>query len=167
MTAQWQLALLSEEADGARVLTCAERASDYIQLETGRVPDAIWVQGFFNDIPPGRTKEDILMFGIEQPDGRLSGLLGMAPGYETATEWYIGLLLIAEAERGAGMGHAVMDAVKSLAKSAGAETLKLAVLVKNPDAIRFWEREGFVKSREAADDGTGDGHDRVVMQLQL
>jgi len=105
------------------------------------------------------------MFGIEQPDGRLSGLLGMAPGYETATEWYIGLLLIAEAERGAGMGHAVMDAVKSLAKSAGAETLKLAVLVKN--AIRFWERQGFTKLRDAADDGTGDGHNRVVLQLQL
>ena len=45
MTGDWQLALLNEEADGTRVLACAERASDYIRLETGRVPDAIWVQG--------------------------------------------------------------------------------------------------------------------------
>ena len=167
MTGDWQLALLNEEADGPRVLACAERSADYILLETGRVPDATWVQGFFNDIPPGRTKEDILMFGVEQPDGRLSGLLGMAPGYETATEWYIGLLLICEAERGAGLGRGVLEAVKALAKSAGAKTLKVAVLVKNPDAIRFWEREGFMPFRDAPDDGTGDGHDRVVLQLNL
>lgn len=167
MTGEWQLALLNEEADGARVLACAERASDYIVMETGRVPDATWVQGFFNDIPPGRTKDDILMFGVEQPDGSLSGLLGMAPGYETATEWYIGLLLITEPERGAGLGRAVLEAVKALAKSAGAKTLKVAVLLQNSDAMRFWEREGFTLFRDARDDGAGDGHDRTVLHLFL
>ena len=165
MTGEWQLALLKEEADGARVLACAERSSDYILLETGRVPDAIWVQGFFNDIPPGRTKDDILMFGVEQPDGCLSGLLGMSPGYETATEWYIGLLLICEDERGVGLGHGVLQAVKALAKSAGAERLKLAVLTNNPDALRFWEREGFARVQAAS--GDGDDDERVVLQLFL
>ncbi|WP_299190979.1 GNAT family N-acetyltransferase [uncultured Litoreibacter sp.] len=163
----WQLALLNEAADGARVLDCAQRARDYILLEAGREPDATWVTGYFNDIPPGRTKEDILVLGIEQVDGSLTGLLGMAPGYETQSEWYIGLLLVAESERGNGLGATVLKEVVALAKASGAQTLKVAVLTKNAAGLRFWERHGFEHLRDAPDDGQGDGHDRVVLQRRL
>lgn len=161
----WTLTLLSAEKDSARALDCAQRARDYVLMEAGREPDAIWVTGFFNDIPPGRTKEDVLMFGIEQPDGRLDGLLGMAPGYETQTEWYIGLMLIAEDARGKGIGTTALREIISLAKSSGAETLKLAVFTQNPNALRFWQRHGFVHLRDAPDEG--DGHDRVVLQRKI
>ena len=161
----WKLSLLSESDDGPRVLDCAQRSRDYILLEAGREPDAAWVTGFFNDIPPGRTKDDVLMMGVEQPDGRLDGLLGMAPGYETQTEWYIGLMLLAETARGVGVGTTVLREVISLAKSSGAETLKLAVFTKNPDGLRFWQRHGFIHLRDASDEG--DGHDRVVLHRQI
>lgn len=167
MADQWQLVLLKEAEDSGRVLSCAEAARDYILLETGREPDALWVQGFFADVPPGRTKEDILLFGVEQPDGALAGLLGMSPGYETATEWYIGLLLLVPSMRSSGLGTEVLRDVVRLASSAGAETLKVAVLEKNPDGLRFWKRHGFVHLRDAPDDGDGDGHDRAVLQRRL
>lgn len=151
MADDWQLALLNEQADGARVLQCAQTCRDYVLMESGREPDALWVTGFFNDVPPGRTKDDILMLGIEQPDGRLSGLLGMSPGYETLTEWYIGLLVIAEGERSMGIGRRVVAEVISLAKASGAKTLRVAVFGENPDARRFWEANGFDHDRDADD----------------
>ncbi len=167
MTNDWTLTLLNAEADSARVLSCAERARDYVLMEAGREPDADWVMGFFNDIPPGRTKDDVLMFGVEQPDGSLDGLLGVSPGYETQTEWYVGLLLVAENMRSKGIGTTVLRELIRLARSSGAETLKLAVFTQNPDAMRFWQRNGFVHFRDAPDDGQGDGHDRVVLHRQL
>ncbi len=162
---EWKLTLLDAQNDGSRDLDCAQRSRDYILFESGREPDATWVTGFFNDIPPGRTKDDVLTFGIEQPDGRLDGLLGMSPGYETQTEWYLGLMLLAEGARGAGIGTTVLREVVSLAKSSGAQTLKLAVFTQNPDGLRFWQRHGFVHLRDAPDEG--DGHDRVVLRRQI
>jgi GNAT superfamily N-acetyltransferase len=167
MADDWQLALLDEAKDSARVLACAEAARDYILLETGREPDATWVQGFFADLPPDRTRDDVLMFGLERPDGALIGLLAMSPGYETEAEWYIGLLLLSQDARGAGVGATVLREVVTLAKTAGAETLKVAVLEKNPDGLRFWQRHGFAHMRDAPSGPEGDGHDRVVLQRQL
>lgn len=164
MSDDWKLTLLDETSDGARVLDCAQRSRDYILMESGREPDAIWVTGYFNDVPPERTKDDIIMLGLEQPDGRLSGLLGLAPGYETKEEWYIGLMLIAEAERGQGMGSAALREVIRLAKTSGASVLKLSVFTANEDGLRFWQRNGFVHM-EAADEAAGD--DRVVLQRQI
>ncbi len=152
MADDWQLALLNEQVDGARVLDCAQRCRDYVMMEAGREPDALWVTGFFNDIPPERTKDDILMLGIERPDGSLIGLLGMSPGYETQTEWYIGLLVVTENERGAGIGARVVSEVINLAKASGAQTLRLSVFGRNPDALRFWEANGFYQDRVVGDD---------------
>ncbi|MCY4336380.1 MAG: GNAT family N-acetyltransferase [Litoreibacter sp.] len=165
MSGNWQLALLAYDKDSARVLNCAERCRDYILMETGREPDATWVTGFFNDAPPDRGADDILSMGIEEPDGALSGLLGIAPGYESASEWYLGLLLIDPAKRGQGIGATVLREVVKLAKSSGAESLKVAVLSANTDGLRFWQRHGFVHFRDAPDEG--DGHDRLVLQRML
>ncbi|MEM6407777.1 MAG: GNAT family N-acetyltransferase [Pseudomonadota bacterium] len=165
MSDNWKLALLSYDTDSARVLDCAARSRDYILMETGREPDAAWVTGFFHDAPPERGADDILIMGIEEPDGTLSGLLGLAPGYESATEWYIGLLLIALEKRGAGMGALVLREIAMLAKTSGAESLKLAVLAENEPGLRFWKRHGFVHHRDAPDEG--DGHDRNVLQRRL
>jgi GNAT superfamily N-acetyltransferase len=167
MSDDWKLALLEEAKDSARVLDCAERCRDYILMETGREPDVLWVKGFFADVPPGRTKEDILMFGVEEAGGRLKGLLGMSPGYETATEWYLGLLVLEETARGQGLGTTILRDVVTLAKSAGAETLKLAVFTQNPDALRFWQRNGFAHFRDAPGDEGEDGQDRVVLIRKL
>ena len=167
MSDDWKLALLTEAEDGTRVLDCAQRARDYILMESGREPDALWVTGYFNDIPPERTKDDIIMLGVELPDGSLSGLLGMAPGFETAEEWYIGLMLIAEVERGKGIGSAALREVIRLAKTAGAKRLKLSVFTANEAGLRFWQRNGFVYLRDAADDGPGDRHDRVVLVREI
>lgn len=164
-TDAWQLALLSEEKDADRVLACAKRARDYILLETGQEPDANWVRGYFNDVPPERTKDDVIMLGVEQANGSLSGLLGLAPGFETQEEWYIGLLLLAQDMRGQGVGAAVLRELIALAKTSGATCLKLAVILENARGLRFWLRNGFIHFRDAPDEG--DGHDRVVLRRQI
>lgn len=161
MTDSWALTLLNAEKDSARVLDCAQRARDFILMEAGREPDAEWVIGAFNDVPPDRTKDDVLMFGVEQPDGSLDGLLGVAPGYETATEWYVGLLLMAEDKRRQGIGTIVLRDLIALAKSSEAKTLKVAVYVDNTDGLRFWQRNGFI----AVDGNEVDG--RVVLHRQI
>ncbi len=166
MAEDWQLVLLNEAADSARVLTCAEQARDYILMETGREPDALWVKGFFADVPPERTKDDILSFGVEAADGSLLGLLNTAPGYETATEWYIGLLLMRVDARGQRLGTEILRECVRLAQNTGAETLKVAVFTQNPKGLRFWQRHGFTHLRDAPG-GDEDDQDRVVLQRRL
>ncbi|NNF20022.1 MAG: GNAT family N-acetyltransferase [Flavobacteriaceae bacterium] len=48
--------------------------------------------------------------------------------------------------QGLGIGAAVLSHVKQLAREAGKEYLWLGVWEENKDAIRFYEKHGFVKS---------------------
>jgi ribosomal protein S18 acetylase RimI-like enzyme len=47
------------------------------------------------------------------------------------------------AARGAGVGGALMDAVREVAAELGIEHLQLAVRTANEGALRFYERQGF------------------------
>ncbi|HEX4753112.1 MAG TPA: GNAT family N-acetyltransferase [Solirubrobacterales bacterium] len=47
------------------------------------------------------------------------------------------------AARGAGVGGALMDAVRGVAAELGVEHLQLAVRTANEGALRFYERQGF------------------------
>ncbi|MGO4914119.1 GNAT family N-acetyltransferase [Pseudogemmobacter sp. W21_MBD1_M6] len=160
----WILEPLTYACDADRVLSLALRASDYIQLETGALPDAEWVKAEFASTPPALGPKGLLHLGISRPNGHLGGIVFVARGYETAQEWYLGLVMLDPADRGKGLGRNALDAIVQMATDAGATSLKVAALKDNPKGRKFWEREGFSLVRQVPPKPGGDGHMRHVMQ---
>jgi ribosomal protein S18 acetylase RimI-like enzyme len=52
-------------------------------------------------------------------------------------------LSVSPSERGAGLGGALMDAVEAELEARGIRDVSLAVMTRNTDALRFYERRGF------------------------
>lgn len=120
----------------------ALRVADYIRLETGTEPGPDWADGFFAEAPPGGTTDDTRHLGLFRGD-RLLAAAAMAFGYPEPSDAYLGLILVDAAERGAGLGLRLLDAVTEAARARGAVQLYLAVLEANPRGRAFWDRAGF------------------------
>ncbi|MGC3940225.1 GNAT family N-acetyltransferase [Roseobacter sp. EG26] len=147
-------------------LDLAQRAADYVILEVGHAPNAAFIDDFFEAVPPDLNKSDLMNFGVMQQTA-MTGIVCIAKGYELPTDWWIGLLLLDPAYRGSGIGHNVVQLIKTRARKAGMTMLKLAVLESNPRALHFWAREGFVPHRYAPATPDSDGHNRWVLKHQI
>ena len=131
------------------VLTFYRRAADYVQLETGALPDMDLVEEFFADVPPGGDPARSLKLGLFLPQlpgegpQSLVGIADLGFGYPEARDAYLGLLLLAPEARGQHWGQRFLRHLRREAELRGARRLVLAVLADNPRGRAFWEREGF------------------------
>lgn len=144
-----------------------EECADFFHLIHGdAAPEA---EQIFEDVPPGKRPEDKLVFGISARGGedRLLGLVELLRGHPTRDDWWLGLLLVAPALRGRGLGAATVAAVTRFVSLSGGRTLQLVVQEQNPAALRFWQRHGFVirdRLIQPAARGTNQ-IDRLVLSL--
>lgn len=86
---------------------------------------------------------------LAERDGRAVGYAMVRQGDGPAT-WELGergvtieTLSVLATERGAGVGHALMEAAEEYAREVGAELLDVGLVHTNDGARRFYEREGF------------------------
>lgn len=141
------------------------RARDYIELETGAPPADDYAAKLIAEAPPKLGSEDVFAFAAEA-DGKLSGIVTCLRNFYETGEWYMGLLLLDPAARGAGLGTRMAAYVFDRAQSQGASCIRVAVLDANPRGRAFWETQGFVRERTVPGDPDGDGHIRHVMKLK-
>ena len=66
------------------------------------------------------------------------------PGHLKQKLMLIDEICVHEAARGHGIGTAMMEDIHALAKAYGCTALKIGVYPQNEDAIRFYERFGFM-----------------------
>jgi cytidine deaminase len=84
--------------------------------------------------------------GIYRADGKMIGVLDYVLGNfegnpQTA---FLSLLMIAAPFRKQGIGQAIVEAVEhEIRKDAGIRTVRAGVQVNNPQAVRFWQRNGY------------------------
>lgn len=156
---------LDPATDAARVLDLCIRAQDYIQLETGKVPDAAYVQETLTDKPTQLAPDDIFLTGLARPDTSLAGMVTAIRHFYEKNEWYIGLLLLDPAERSQGLGVQAAAHIFDLARKHNAPLVRIAVLDLNPRGRVFWERQGFTHARTVED--CEDGLIRHVLQKKL
>ncbi|MBC5772848.1 GNAT family N-acetyltransferase [Pontibacter sp. KCTC 32443] len=64
-------------------------------------------------------------------------------GFELNRKGYIAETVIKKAYRNQGIGKALFDAALKWLQDKGADHVELQVSVNNPDALRFWESQGF------------------------
>ena len=150
--------------DSPRVLALCQRASDYVMLDTGRVPDLAYVESEMTHAPPSVPPEQIWCWGHAHPDGSLDAIATCLKGYYEPNDWYLGLLLLDPTARGAGLGTRMARHVKDQAINDDANCLRIAVLDANPRGRAFWQRLGFVHEKST---DVGDGGLRHVHRLPL
>ncbi|MCL2884636.1 MAG: GNAT family N-acetyltransferase, partial [Oscillospiraceae bacterium] len=94
------------------------------------------------NLPPGGTRDHFLIQSVVK-DGHIVGYITYYKGYPAADAAYIDLLLIDEKERGNGSSGEVVRRLLDALKSEDFHSVRCAVSLKNPHAMRFWYRMGF------------------------
>jgi GNAT superfamily N-acetyltransferase len=121
-----------------------ERCADYMTLEDGAPPGPNAAADLIEALPPDRTHEHkhllVLAPGAGEP---LVAVIDVVRDFPGERDWFVGLVLIDPAERGRGLGAALMADLEEWLRSQGALASYLAVLERNPDAQRFWTRQGY------------------------
>jgi len=139
-----------QAGDAAWLQDLLLRCADYFEMAEGEPPGADAAARELADRPPGGKDEDSFAIGLAE-GGRLVGVAQACRHYRGPEEWYVGLLLLDPAVRGAGLGAAFYGALEDWAAGLGARKMMLAVLEVNERGARFWRAQGFsVKRRHMA-----------------
>jgi GNAT superfamily N-acetyltransferase len=143
------LQVLADTASNrAQVNAVLQAATDYHLLVEGRAPTAAHVEEFFTDVPPGFDLKAMSPLGFFSGD-EMVGVGGVLRGWNTPTKCMVGLLVFAPAWRRGGHGRAAVALIEALVKSwGGYDTLRVAVVANNDDALVFWRKVGFVDTGE-------------------
>jgi GNAT superfamily N-acetyltransferase len=131
----------AEDVPALRAL--CERCHAFMTLVYGALePDA--AEQLLESLPPEKTLEDKFAFGLYADGSReLLGVLDAVRGFPEENEWIIGLLLIDPEHRNAGLGARFVGAFEQWVRGQGAVGLRLVVQQQNPDALRFWQKQGY------------------------
>jgi ribosomal protein S18 acetylase RimI-like enzyme len=84
--------------------------------------------------------------GIHTPDGKMIGIIDYVPNNYQGNPHaaFLSLLMIASPYRNKGIGKAVVDAFESkVTKDARVTVVFSGVQVNNPQAVRFWQENGY------------------------
>jgi ribosomal protein S18 acetylase RimI-like enzyme len=100
------------------------------------------------ELPPGVPPERKYNFLLEPlapaPDQpTAAALLSLVDGFPEERTWYLGLIIVAPAARGQGLGTRAIEALCTYARERGGAALRLAVVPANTGARRLYDRLGF------------------------
>lgn len=120
----------------------------YFQTVNGRPANPDEAQTEFDELPPPQLSYSRRWFaGLFERDGTLAGVAIVVADLGAAGVWHVALFLLATRLHGAGVARPAFDALEAWARAAGARWLRLAVVVGNTRAERFWAACGFVETR--------------------
>ncbi len=91
-------------------------------------------------------KEGGIFCGIYKADGEMIGIIDYVPSFylQNPCHAFLELLMIAAPYRKQGVGKAIVEAIENeIRKDAKVNTIFSGVQVNNPQAIRFWLRNGY------------------------
>lgn len=131
-----------EQADLEAVLYVYQECEDFLAL--GPIPAAS-MEMVWKDIEISQGEGGIFC-GIFRRDGKIIGVVDYVPGnFEgNPRSAYLSLLMIAEPFRNRRVGEAVVEAIENeIRKIPGMMTILAGVQVNNPQAVRFWQRQGY------------------------
>ena len=156
-------------ADAGRLQRLYERCDDYHLAHEGTPTRSSAGEEELTSLPPGRSADDKFPFGIESADRELLGYIELFRNYPAEGDWWIGLLMLDPAVRRRGLGGEVFRNASAWAAANGARSIMLAVLESDPDAQRFWQRQGFqeVSRRAYVSQASRKEHTVIVMRHML
>jgi cytidine deaminase len=131
------------QADGLEaVLNVYKQCEDFLAL--GPVATAS-MEMVLKDLEISRNEGGIFC-GIYKADGKMIGVIDYVPSnFEGSLQTaYLSLLMIAPPFRKQGIGGTIVEAIENeIKKDRGIRTIRAGVQVNNPQAIWFWQRNGY------------------------
>lgn len=100
-------------------------------------------------LPPGKDAADKYYLGFYQ-GASLTALLDLVAGYPEPETAFIGFFMMHGACAGQGAGSALITELARALRDAGFAALQLGYEKSNPQASRFWRKNGFAAQREVA-----------------
>ena len=98
-------------------------------------------------LPPGKKKGDKYFLGYFDEDS-LIAILDLIAGYPDVNTYYIGLFMMDLSVQGKGEGTKIVTELSSYLSEIGVKRIELAWVKGNPQAERFWKKNGFVALEE-------------------
>jgi len=128
-------------ADAPELQNLFERARDFFEMCEGGPPrpDAALLE--LTQVPEPFALDDLAVFGFWREE--LDGVVALLREPRKEASWWIGLLLLDPAARGAGAGTRIFEATREWLAASGAQTIYIGVVVHNEPARRFWLARGF------------------------
>jgi ribosomal protein S18 acetylase RimI-like enzyme len=132
-----------QEADLPALQVLFEQCADYVRLLKGEEVPPTEAEDSFRSGPPGRSLEDKLLYGLFDARGALVAMLDAFARHPDSATWWIGLLILAPAMRGQGIGRKLVESFAEAVASQGGTLIMLGVVEENSAALRFWQALGF------------------------
>jgi GNAT superfamily N-acetyltransferase len=153
--------LLSPE-DLDDLQTLLDRAGDYFEVATGKMPASDEARRAFVAGPSGKAVNDKRIIGIFNQEKQLVGVLDAITDWPTDRVWTMGILLLDPAVRGRGLGAATLLAYEAWARGQGATGFRTAVVSHHTPGLRFLERAGYERETSLPDYDAGGRRASVI-----
>ncbi|MEP7181341.1 MAG: GNAT family N-acetyltransferase [Betaproteobacteria bacterium] len=125
-----------------------EAAPSYFETVTGGPPGPTEAHSVVTDLPPGRTYDDKVVFGLYDGE-RMIGCADVVRGWNAPDKAIIGLLLVAEDRQRRGFGRAFAALVEqAIAHWPEIATVRIGVIRTNAGALAFWRKQGYRETGE-------------------
>lgn len=134
--------------EAAKLQQLFERCGDFFMLTNGVAPAPDAAQAEFFDTPEGKTTQDIHVFGLSPGQRHLAGAIIAVRHYPDEQTWWIGLMLLAPAYRGQGLGADFYRAFERWLAAQGISYISLCAIAANTSGRQFWQRMGFETVRK-------------------
>jgi ribosomal protein S18 acetylase RimI-like enzyme len=134
-------------ADRGRLEILCRECTDFFELVEGQPGGTETAAEILGPLPSNVTSGAKSIFGLERGN-ELIGAVELLAGFPLPNEWYVGLLFLRPDARGAGAGTIVWENLRKRMKTKGAVAARLIVQKQNPEARRFWERQGFAVEKD-------------------
>src|SRR5215213_1984008 len=123
----YAIARLNRAYDESILQELLERCSDYYLLHEGW-PTPKDAAGYeLSAVPDGRSADDLRVIGVASGTGELVAVAQLLRDYPADGDWWIGLLVVAPALRGCGVGSRLFEHVVQMVRAEGGRALYLAV----------------------------------------
>jgi ribosomal protein S18 acetylase RimI-like enzyme len=134
-------------ADQLRLADLCRQCTEFFELVEGQAGGPLTADEILGPLPERVTSGRKRVFGIEREDS-LVGVVEILEGFPRPSEWQIGLLLVLPRLRSVGLGTNVWLGIRDWICRQGGSLVRLIVQKQNPEARRFWEKNGFSVERE-------------------
>jgi ribosomal protein S18 acetylase RimI-like enzyme len=140
-------ALPLQEADLPALSRLCLRCSAFFELIEGAPASEMTAAEILRPLADEYARGTKHVFGIHA-DGEVIAVAELLQGHPTATDWYIGLLLVDPTHRRIGIGRRFASAILNWIVDNGGAAVRLVVQQQNSAAATFWMRQGFEVENE-------------------
>jgi ribosomal protein S18 acetylase RimI-like enzyme len=129
--------------DEEKIRALLESDPDFFVSTQGAPPGPTDALGLLNEMPEGKELRDKFVYSAFNRNGALSVVIDLLRGYPKDDTWYLGLIFVAPANRGLGLGTRTLEAICAHVRQQGGHALRLGVAREHLRARALYDRMGF------------------------